>query len=546
MRPSAKEMALRKYVMLGRLGEGAHAKVKLARHLPTGTEVAIKIIPKSGIPQRFLDREVACMKVLRHPNVLQLFQVVDTEKEVVLVLERAHGGDLQDHLLKSGRLGEVEARRLFQQMLAALSHCHARGVAHRDLKPENLLLDKHQNLKLSDFGLSAQFSGAALLQTACGSPQFMAPEILLHKLYSGPAADVWSLGVVLYNMVTGELPFKGTSLGELRTRVLSGVYQEPRYLSQDCRDLLKNMMTLDPQSRSTLDDIIQHPWVGLTNGLPTCHEPSPGQHKAATKAMVRRGYRKEVIDRALSEGRYDPIMATYLMLLARQRPVEEGPDPAISPKLPCPDGAHCASIPEDHRQPEVSGRENLQVGLAHKQDSQKPTTTSGPGIPQEDPGVQSYVSGSGPLLPDACKPSMASRSGPVLREAWGPNTTSLSGPVLREAWGPNTTSLPGPLQEEALPPSTTSLGPQLEGGQENIKNTSSPAPQLSSTTQPPPRSHLLFSPPVPPAETLGHSHSTQSSRGCKARAHRIFLRILKCCIFCSPFGTKNKRVHPAD
>ncbi|XP_037374284.1 MAP/microtubule affinity-regulating kinase 3-like [Talpa occidentalis] len=140
----------------------------------------------------------------------------------------------------------MEVHHLFHQILAALSHCHTWGVAHRDLKPENLLLDRHQNIKLADFALSAQFSVAALLKTPCGSLQFVAPEILRRQEYSGPAADVWSLGVVLYDMVTGKLPFEGTSLGELRARVLSIVYHEPHYLSQQCRDLLRKMRTLDP------------------------------------------------------------------------------------------------------------------------------------------------------------------------------------------------------------------------------------------------------------------------------------------------------------
>ncbi|XP_054553745.1 5'-AMP-activated protein kinase catalytic subunit alpha-1-like [Talpa occidentalis] len=194
-----------------------------------------------------------------------LFQVVNNKGEVLLVLERAKGGNLEDYLLKCGCLGEMESCHFFQQILATLSHGHAQGVAHRDLKPEKLLLDQHQNIKLADFGLSAQFSGAALLNTPCGSPEFMVPEILHHQEYSGPSVDVWSLGVVLYEMVTGELPFKGTSLGELRGRVLSGVYHEPHCLSQQCQDLLRMMMTLDPQSRSNLDSIIQLTWVGLTN-----------------------------------------------------------------------------------------------------------------------------------------------------------------------------------------------------------------------------------------------------------------------------------------
>ncbi|XP_054553741.1 serine/threonine-protein kinase MARK2-like [Talpa occidentalis] len=367
MRPSAQGMALRQYVMLRKLGEGAYAKVKLALHLPTGMEVAIKIVPKGGNRDKFLAREVACMKVLRHPNFLKLSQVVDTEDEVLLVLEHAQGGDLEDYLCRCGRLVEMEVRHLFRQILATLSHCHARGVAHRDLKPKNLLLDR--------------------------------------------------LGVVLYDVVTGELPFEGNSFGELQARVLSGIYHEPHYLSQQCQDLLRKMVMLDPQSCSTLYSIFKHRWVGLTNGLLPCPEPTPGQHKATMETMDHLGLGKEVINMVLLEARYDDVMGTYLMLLSRQRADEEGPEPAISPKRMSPDGAHCFLMPEDHLQPEVSVHETLKVGVLPKQDAQKPTTTSRTGIPQEDTGMRSSVPSSGPLMPDAWKPCMASSSGPMLREA---------------------------------------------------------------------------------------------------------------------------------
>ncbi|XP_054553742.1 serine/threonine-protein kinase MARK2-like [Talpa occidentalis] len=478
MRPSAQGMALRQYVMLRKLGEGAYAKVKLALHLPMGTEVAIKIVPKGGNRDKFLAREVACKKVLRHPNILKLFQVVDTEDEVLLVLEHAQGGDLEDYL------------------------CRLRA----------------QRPVLRD--------GAA--QDPLRQPGVRGPRALPSPGVQWPRGRRLEPGVVLYDVVTGELPFEGNSFGELRARVLSGIYHEPHYLSQQCRDLLRKMEMLDPQSRSTLYSIFKHPWVGLTNGLPPCPEPTPGQHKATMETMDHLGLGKEVINRVLLEARYDDVMGTYLMLLSRQRADEEGPEPAISPKRLSPDGAHCFLMPEDHLQPEVSVHETLKVGVLPKQDAQKPTTTSRTGIPQEDTGMRSSVPSSGPLMPDAWKPSMASRSGPVLQEAWGPNTISL----------------PGPLQEEALRPSTTLPGPQLEGGKETSRKTSSPAPQPSSTTRtPPPRM-------VAPAETLGHEHNSHSTlhsfRGYKARARGLLNRILKCCLCCVPFGGKQQStVHPA-
>ncbi|XP_037374570.2 serine/threonine-protein kinase MARK2-like [Talpa occidentalis] len=307
--------SMKNYRVLRTLGAGACAKVKLALHLVTGTEVAIKFICKARQARlEFLAREVACMKALQHPNIIQLFEVLDTPEELLLVMEYAGGGNLLDYLLRRGRLEELEARHKFQQILAAVAHCHARGIVHRDLKPENILMDREHNLKLSDFGLSIECAGAAL-STFCGSPEYAAPEIFLHRPYAGPAVDVWSLGVVLYRMVTGALPFRGSDLVELRDRVVSGHFHLPPYLSAQCRDLLGRMMVQDPQGRSSLEAIQQHPWVRPTQGLLAVHEPSPSHHDAAlAEAMVSMGDQRQQSQTAVVERRFDEVMGSDLIL----------------------------------------------------------------------------------------------------------------------------------------------------------------------------------------------------------------------------------------
>ncbi|KAH7695178.1 CAMK/CAMKL/MARK protein kinase, partial [Aphelenchoides avenae] len=249
-----------KYKLLKTIGKGNFAKVKLAKHIPTGVDVAIKIIDKTALNQSSLQklfREVRIMKQLDHPNIVKLYQVMETEQTLYLVMEYASGGEVFDYLVAHGRMKEKEARAKFRQIVSAVQYLHSKNIIHRDLKAENLLLDADMNIKIADFGFSNQFSIGNKLDTFCGSPPYAAPELFQGKKYDGPEVDVWSLGVILYTLVSGSLPFDGQNLKELRERVLRGKYRIPFYMSTDCENLLKKFLVLNPARRGTLEQIMR-------------------------------------------------------------------------------------------------------------------------------------------------------------------------------------------------------------------------------------------------------------------------------------------------
>eukprot|EP00833_Pecoramyces_ruminatium_P012219 jgi/Orpsp1_1/1186251/evm.model.d7180000049205.1 len=222
------------YVFQKTVGEGNFAKVKLAKHKLTGVEVAIKIIDKTRIDEKKLGklyREVKIMKLLNHPNIVKLFEVIETKNTLFLVMEYSSGGELYDYLVVHGRMKEKEARVKFRQILAAVNYCHNKRVIHRDLKAENLLLDANFDIKIADFGFSNYYDPESKLDTFCGSPPYAAPELFQGKRYTGPEVDIWSLGVILYVLTTGCLPFDGKNLQEMRESVCRGKYRIPFYLS---------------------------------------------------------------------------------------------------------------------------------------------------------------------------------------------------------------------------------------------------------------------------------------------------------------------------
>ncbi|XP_017284500.1 serine/threonine-protein kinase SIK2 isoform X2 [Kryptolebias marmoratus] len=248
------------------LGKGNFAVVKLARHRITKTEVAIKIIDKTQLDAVNLEkiyREVQIMKMLDHPHIIKLYQVMETKNMLYLVTEYAKNGEIFDYLAKHGRLSELEARRKFWQILSAVEYCHNRNIVHRDLKAENLLLDGHMNIKIADFGFGNFFQPGEPLATWCGSPPYAAPEVFEGQQYEGPQLDIWSMGVVLYVLVCGALPFDGPTLPVLRQRVLEGRFRIPYFMTEDCEHLIRRMLVLDPSKRLSLAQIKEHKWMTL-------------------------------------------------------------------------------------------------------------------------------------------------------------------------------------------------------------------------------------------------------------------------------------------
>ncbi|XP_046809346.1 uncharacterized protein LOC111687054 isoform X1 [Lucilia cuprina] len=268
--PSTSKVSVDKLLRVGcydlekTIGKGNFAVVKLASNIITKTKVAIKIIDKTCLNEEYLAktyREISILKKLRHRHITRLYEVMQSETMIYLVTEYAPNGEIFDHLVENGRMKEPEAARVFTQLVFAVDYCHSKGVVHRDLKAENVLLDKDMNIKLADFGFSNRYEEGNFLRTWCGSPPYAAPEVFQGLEYDGPRADIWSLGVVLYALVCGALPFDGKTLLELKSRVVTGKFRIPYFMSQDCEHLIRNMLVVEPDRRFTLKQIIKHRWL---------------------------------------------------------------------------------------------------------------------------------------------------------------------------------------------------------------------------------------------------------------------------------------------
>nr|UFP37821.1 CIPK6 [Lonicera japonica] len=287
-----KGSVLMKRYEVGRLlGQGTFAKVHYGRSLITGQSVAIKIIQKEKLMKvglvNQIKREISIMRLVRHPYVIELYEVMATKTKIYFIMEYAKGGELFNKLAK-GRLKEDVAQKYFQQLINAVDFCHSRGVYHRDLKPENLLLDDNENLKISDFGLSALLESKrqdGLLHTTCGTPAYVAPEVIKMKGYDGAKADIWSCGVILFVLLAGYLPFHDSNLMELYRKVAKADFKCPNWFPPEIRRLLLRILDPNPVTRISLAKIKEHPWFkrGLLNSRPT-NIGSAGKEKPPTNA----------------------------------------------------------------------------------------------------------------------------------------------------------------------------------------------------------------------------------------------------------------------
>ncbi|KAL5716315.1 cAMP-dependent protein kinase [Ranunculus cassubicifolius] len=256
-----------KYELGRTLGEGSFAKVKFARNVQTGENVAIKILDKEKLFKHKMigqiKREISTMKLIKHPNVIRMYEVMASKTKIYIVLEFVTGGELFDKIASSGRLKEDEARKYFQQLINAVDYCHSRGVCHRDLKPENLLLDANGVLKVSDFGLSAlpqQVREDGLLHTTCGTPNYVAPEVVHSKGYDGAKADLWSCGVILFVLMAGYLPFEDSNLMALYKKIFKADFTCPPWFSTSAKKLVKRILDPNPASRITIAEVIENDW----------------------------------------------------------------------------------------------------------------------------------------------------------------------------------------------------------------------------------------------------------------------------------------------
>ncbi|XP_051499477.1 maternal embryonic leucine zipper kinase isoform X3 [Apus apus] len=320
------EEILKYYELRETIGTGGFAKVKCARHLLTGEKVAIKIMDKLALGDDLprVKIEIDAMKNLSHQHICQLYHVIETSKKIFMVLEYCPGGELFDYIIAKDRLSEEEARVFFRQIVSAIAYVHSQGYAHRDLKPENLLIDEEHNLKLIDFGLCAKPKGGLdyHLSTCCGSPAYAAPELIQGKAYIGSEADIWSMGVLLYALLCGFLPFDDDNVMAVYRKIMRGKYSIPKWLSPSSTLLLNQMLQVDPKKRITVKHLLSHPWLmqGYSDAIQWQSKYSLGRldEDCLMELSVFHKQSRESILELISEWKYDQMSATYLLLQSKK------------------------------------------------------------------------------------------------------------------------------------------------------------------------------------------------------------------------------------
>ncbi|RCN50424.1 kinase domain protein [Ancylostoma caninum] len=345
------------YSIHDELGSGGFGKVKLATHLLTGLKVAIKIIDKKAIGDDLprVTTELDALRTLSHQNICRLYQFIDTEDKFFIIMELpcfqyCSGGEMFDYIVKKERLEESEARHFFRQLVQAMAYVHSMGYAHRDLKPENLLLTEDLHLKVIDFGLCAKPTSLTRpLDTCCGSPAYAAPELIAGKAYLGNEADIWSMGVLLYALLCGSLPFEDESMQLLYRKIARGQYHEPEWLSPSSRSLLRSMLQVNPQYRITVRQLLDHPWINHKYSQKlkwtSIYDRNVVDEEVATELAFH--HRKSLAEMTalIKEWKFDYLTATYYLLLqqkGRRRKI------ALPPPRPKPGETHVTASPTIH------------------------------------------------------------------------------------------------------------------------------------------------------------------------------------------------------
>lgn len=300
--------------------------MKLGTHTLTGEKVAVKILEKDKIKDSAdverVSREIKILKLVKHPNVISLYEIIETQKQLYLIMEYACGGELFDYIVARSRLKEQQACIFFQQLLSGIEYLQRVGVVHRDLKPENLLLDEHKNLKIVDFGLSNLYRTEETLKTACGSPCYAAPEMIAGKRYHGSRVDVWSCGVVLFAMLCGYLPFEDANTSTLYKKILGGDYKCAAWVSPEAQDMLRRILNTNPETRYTVDQIRNHIWYMKFCNKSFVSHPHGEVLKIDENIMKKvelLGLSTEVTRESLMKNKHNKFTSTYFLLLKKDR-----------------------------------------------------------------------------------------------------------------------------------------------------------------------------------------------------------------------------------
>ncbi|XP_075835246.1 putative sperm motility kinase W [Microtus pennsylvanicus] len=305
------------FKILTPLGAGSFGEVKLACHIPTKTQVAVKILRKKSNSLGKMNSEVKILQTLEHRNIIHFFHVIDTQSRTYIITEYVAGKNLHMFLSEVGCLKEQEARPIFQHVVSAVHFLHQRRIAHRDIKLKNILIDGYGNVKLCDFGLSIHLAKGQILKTVCGSLQYMAPEILARKPYDGLAVDMWSLGVVLYVMVTGQYPYTEKTLDGMLRLITKMKYPIFDYLSKPCHIIIAKLLTVPTNRRITIFQLVKRPWLGpmKKHTTPTAKDILP----QLVETMCTMGYNLEDIFSSLRYRQPNNVTATFNILKHKWR-----------------------------------------------------------------------------------------------------------------------------------------------------------------------------------------------------------------------------------
>ena len=328
---SVKKQIIGNYRIEKTIGEGTFGKVKLGIHIPTEEQVAIKILEKDKIQDREdlerISREINFLKRLNHPNIIKIYDIIENSRNFYIIMELASNGELFKYIVKKKKLEETEASYFYYQLILGLEAIHKKKIVHRDIKPENLLLKDNNILTIIDFGLSNKYKKNQLLKTSCGSPCYAAPEMILGRKYNGLLVDLWSSGIVLYAMVCGYLPFEDKNNDKLYKKILNGKFELPSRLSNDCKDLIKKILTVNPKKRIGIDGIKKHPFL---NKAVCCYHIDDILNRIEKgkycEVVIERmlnmtefNFTRENIIYNLDNNKHNNITTTYELLLKRYK-----------------------------------------------------------------------------------------------------------------------------------------------------------------------------------------------------------------------------------
>eukprot|EP01124_Arcella_intermedia_P004658 TRINITY_DN1263_c0_g1_i1.p1 TRINITY_DN1263_c0_g1~~TRINITY_DN1263_c0_g1_i1.p1 ORF type:complete len:620 (+),score=145.11 TRINITY_DN1263_c0_g1_i1:63-1922(+) len=380
------------YRLMESLGKGGLATVKVGVDLSTGHRVAVKIVDKSKLAnpreQISMAREITIMKLLKHPNILHLYDVYENTEKIFLILDLYEGGDLYGHLIRHGPMRPSEVLGLFRQLIKGIEFCHNNLIVHRDLKPENLLLSKDKKtLVISDFGLSTGMAGSRnLLKTRCGTVHYISPEVAKGEMYVGMASDVWSCGIILYAMSTASLPFDGETSIIVLKKIVKGEYTIPHHLPPDLKDLIRKMLTPDPAARITVSQIKQHPWHRLGATREDLMDSTPvvpnvevtaemiQQNESIFQSLKLLGWEEAELKQELLSPAKNQAKVFFSLLVEQKAATMKKKSPAKSPRSTLTSSSHG---PDPLRRPRASSSDHQHThSTSHSRTKSKSTDQS--------------------------------------------------------------------------------------------------------------------------------------------------------------------------